>query len=132
MNPDVKAKWLTALRSGEYSQTKGYLHNAEGYCCLGVLCDIAVKDGVIESSTSDAENYAEGVRIYDGRAELPTDTVAAWAGFGINEFGLRELSPTVTAYHPEDGSESAITLSELNDTWGASFETIADLVEEQL
>lgn len=40
MNALVKKKWLEALRSGEYQQTKGHLKDAEGHCCLGVLCEI--------------------------------------------------------------------------------------------
>lgn len=34
---DVKKKWLKALRSGKYKQTKGTLCDGKGYCCLGVL-----------------------------------------------------------------------------------------------
>ena len=48
MNPEVKKRWLAALRSGEYAQTTGKLHRLDpdvfepndipaGYCCLGVL-----------------------------------------------------------------------------------------------
>jgi hypothetical protein len=37
MNQVIKEKWVAALRSGEYKQTKGYLRNKKGYCCLGVL-----------------------------------------------------------------------------------------------
>ena len=39
MEAELKAKWLAALRSGEYKQGMGFLFNAvEGcYCCLGVL-----------------------------------------------------------------------------------------------
>lgn len=37
---DFKAQWLAALRSGNYQQTDCYLHTADGYCCLGVACDI--------------------------------------------------------------------------------------------
>jgi hypothetical protein len=41
MNPEVKAKWLEALRSGKYIRTAGELRSpTNGYCCLGVLCDI--------------------------------------------------------------------------------------------
>lgn len=44
--------WVKALRSGEYKQGYGYLHYKRGgkdkFCCLGVLCDLAVKNGVIE------------------------------------------------------------------------------------
>lgn len=38
MNPEIKAAWLTALRSGEYRQGKGRLECSDGsFCCLGVL-----------------------------------------------------------------------------------------------
>lgn len=30
-------KWLEALRSGEYSQTRSHMCDEDGYCCLGVL-----------------------------------------------------------------------------------------------
>lgn len=44
MNPEVKALWLNALRSGEYQQGTGKLKQTYGgdqrYCCLGVLCDL--------------------------------------------------------------------------------------------
>jgi hypothetical protein len=40
LNPDTKQKWLTALRSNEYTQIAEYLHTDHGYCCLGVLCEI--------------------------------------------------------------------------------------------
>jgi hypothetical protein len=32
--------WAAVLRSGAYPKTKHALKNAEGYCCLGVLCEI--------------------------------------------------------------------------------------------
>lgn len=47
IDPDVKAKWVAALRSGEYRQGKKMLKTPEGsYCCLGVYCAIT---GVRES-----------------------------------------------------------------------------------
>src|ERR1700692_953384 len=33
-----KKKWLAALRSRKFKQTKMVLHNSRGYCCLGVAC----------------------------------------------------------------------------------------------
>ena len=46
MNRQIKDKWITALRSGEYNQDSdgGYLKTCDGYCCLGVLCDLYVKE----------------------------------------------------------------------------------------
>ena len=39
MNRSIKTKWLKTLRSGKYSQGFGQLKSADGYCCLGVLCE---------------------------------------------------------------------------------------------
>lgn len=39
-------KWLQALESGEYNQTSGLLADSNGFCCLGVACNLAVLDGV--------------------------------------------------------------------------------------
>lgn len=43
----VYALWIKALRSGDYEQTDGQLKNeySNSFCCLGVLCDLAAKDG---------------------------------------------------------------------------------------
>lgn len=50
LNEDLMNKWILALRSGEYAQTRGVLRRdsehafdttiGPGYCCLGVLCDV--------------------------------------------------------------------------------------------
>jgi hypothetical protein len=38
MNPKLKARWVEALRSGDYKQGTKFLRTNEGaYCCLGVL-----------------------------------------------------------------------------------------------
>lgn len=40
MDAQLKAKWIEALRSGEYEQGK-HLFEADGaFCCLGVLCKV--------------------------------------------------------------------------------------------
>ena len=38
-------QWIDALRSGEYRQQTGALKVPEGFCCLGVACDVARKNG---------------------------------------------------------------------------------------
>lgn len=40
MDEELKAKWVAALRSGKYTQTKGTLRDDRGFCCLGVLLDV--------------------------------------------------------------------------------------------
>lgn len=46
MNPELKAKWIAALRSGKYQQGKDRLRTHDNkFCCLGVLCDINDNSG---------------------------------------------------------------------------------------
>lgn len=40
MDPELKARWIEALRSGHYRKGTTYLCRNENYCCLGVLADI--------------------------------------------------------------------------------------------
>jgi len=37
-------KLVEALESGEYNQTTRVLKNDEGYCCLGLACELAKED----------------------------------------------------------------------------------------
>jgi hypothetical protein len=40
MDAQLKAKWIEALRSGEYEQGHLYLRKNGRHCCLGVLCEL--------------------------------------------------------------------------------------------
>lgn len=53
MPKELLAGWLTALRSGEYAQCTGTLHDGAGYCCLGVLAKVSgdMPDNVNLTST---------------------------------------------------------------------------------
>lgn len=116
MNPEAKALWLTALRSGEYQQGTGRLHSrAEGgdqYCCLGVLCDVAVRNGLDVKVGECA--FGSGV-MYDGASSWLPGSVSNWAG-------LTSGNPMVTGF----------TLADWNDRQAKDFAFIADLVEEHL
>lgn len=106
MQPEIKERWITALRSGDYPQTRCQLRSEKPeYCCLGVLCDIAVQDGLGEW---DGEEY---VSPSGGRRTgyLPLN-VLDWSG--LTEDGMADLV-------------------KLNDTNGLAFDAIADYVEEQ-
>jgi len=37
-------RWLKALRSEKYSQCRGRLQGPDGFCCLGVACDVLIPD----------------------------------------------------------------------------------------
>jgi hypothetical protein len=130
MNPEVKALWLAALRSGEYQQTKGKLRRTDdndnysaGYCCLGVLCDVAVKNGLdlkVETIDGKFSGYVE----YNGNADTLPDAVQGWAG-------LHEGDPEVR-YVDSDDDEGMSSLSGANDDLRWDFSQIADAIESYL
>jgi len=110
MKPGIKTKWVAALRSGEYKQgTRQLLRGDGSFCCLGVLTDLAVKDGV---GDWDHDYYPE--------ASFLPQRVVKWAG-------LDTRSPCVA---PSWGTREA--LWSLNDSSEHGFEELADLIEEQL
>jgi hypothetical protein len=65
MDTELKAKWINALRSGEYTQAEGMLHDSEngGYCCLGVLCKVMGAEFGEAIEASDDDEY--GPSTYD-------------------------------------------------------------------
>ena len=116
MNSHIKQQWLNALRSNEYSQGTGHLQTPDGFCCLGVLCDIYAKEtGTPWETTSDGRfSYIKGESNY-----LPEE-VKEWAG-------LDRCSPLVKTSHLGDGITG---LAFLNDN-GIEFSEIAQIIEEQ-
>lgn len=40
MDEKIKARWVKALRSGDYTQGNGALLDDGKHCCLGVLCEV--------------------------------------------------------------------------------------------
>lgn len=85
MDPTVKAKWLEALRSGKYPQTRGKLRRTEpgineqnlGYCCLGVLCDILPEHGKFDGSTFMIDIDAANPEPLAYSSEPPTSLLRA-------------------------------------------------------
>lgn len=124
MKQEIKERWVEALRSGKYEQGTGSLTTGSGrYCCLGVLCDLAVADGAIKPPTlvEGVEGLGD-VMAYGPKAQtehLPR-VVQRWAG-------LDQDSPEV---HDPDG-DCWQELVELNDNVGLNFHEIADLIEAQ-
>ena len=108
MNEQVKEKWLNALRSGDYQQTRQYLHKEDGFCCLGVLCDLYGKEHNVEWNLANSGiNYE-----FQDEPECLPPSVVEWAGV------------------ENDNPEICETpLSRLNDM-GSTFNEIADIIEE--
>lgn len=140
MSEPIKGEWLTALRSGEFKQGRGKMHtatrNTDGteqheFCCLGVLCELAVAAGVVERVDDTATNLrgytpTEGPNAGVPYEHYPPYEVAVWAGLPHGD-----TNPYVTLYNASDPDlpPSRQTISNVNDDW-ATFEDIAKLIEK--
>ena len=120
---EIKTQWVNALRRGEYKQGTQYLRktdpdsHADKFCCLGVLCDLAAKAGVIPSPSAafSTGNNASPIGVYgSNRTSLPVP-VMKWVGVKTDMGQFRD-------------GRSIVSLADLNDS-GESFATIADLIE---
>ena len=45
INEQLYTEWIDALKSNNYAKTHQYLRDNNGFCCLGVLCDITDSSG---------------------------------------------------------------------------------------
>ena len=116
---EIRQKWVEALRSGEYSQGKSKLRRKESdekdsFCCLGVLCELAVKKGIIPPALEEMN----GVFTYDEHDTLLPDRVVAWAGLKSDSGGF---------YREIKGKDSLVALND----GGKKFKTIANIIESE-
>lgn len=126
MNDNAK-KWIAALRSGEYQQGKGKLKfiNNDGvafYCCLGVACELAAKEGVVLEHPSRDIKKDYKVKGFSGLSDLDP----------INSLTLPKSVMEWMGVRTDAGEHSTglgiNTLTVLNDE-DVPFDTIADLIE---
>lgn len=115
MNEDIKNKWVRALRSGEYRQTKTKLKNQNGYCCLGVLCELYSKETKNAAFSSQPVYWcADGTHeILDEVSLLPVPIIQ-WAEMKSSDGNLPQMN----------------SLAYQNDYAGSNFEEIADYIEK--
>jgi hypothetical protein len=126
MKADIKAKWLTALRSGQYEQVDSVLRNNEGYCCLGVLCDLYAQETGVEWETGFSNQFS----MHSDTSVLPEE-VRQWAELPHEHGAYVAVSKSY-----DEGEETTVyhapSLTELNDQWQYDFRQIADVIEEQM
>lgn len=113
----IVKKWVTALRSGKYKQGVSALHTVpknggNKYCCLGVLCDLAMKAGI----TKRTKELVGSVYFYkyDKESVFLPDSVRDWVG--------------LATYGGLYGPDMRYSLTEINDN-GKSFNYIANRIE---
>ena len=125
MNPEVKQKWIDALRSGKYEQGSEKLRSVSGYCCLGVLCDLYAQEHNTEwefRGNEETNLQPQDYWYFDKESEFLPESVMNWAKLFRNPM-LR--------IEDDDMFEVNEEVSTLNDE-GYSFSTIADLIEAQM
>lgn len=117
MNQEIKQRWVSALRSGKYQQGQGQLRDNNGYCCLGVLCDLWVREGHGRwDLIKDMWWVTNGSRSNTTYTVLPL-AVQEWAG-------LSSESPKI------GGSNQSLIW--LNDKASYDFNQIAAVIEIHL
>ncbi len=111
LEPEFKAKWIAALRSGEYKQGMNWLLKEDKYCCLGVagaICNISTNTLESHSTLSGSIDFAVIPRTIKGNA-VP--------GSAVSFLTSRN-----------DGNTSSINPN--GEKW--DFNQIADWIEENL
>jgi len=113
MNKNAEG-WVSELESGNWKQATEFLRSENGYCCLGVACEMYRKEHSENCYWSENENgsftfYVGGVF---AERELP-EQVRDWLG----------LSDDVGTY----GENS---LAKRNDR-GNSFQEIAEIIRSE-
>lgn len=131
MNPEVKQKWIDALRSGKYEQGSEKLRSVSGYCCLGVLCDLYAQEHNTEwefRGNEETNLQPQDYWYFDDQSEFVPESVMDWAGFSLN-------CPVVKIDVEEEDDEDSWFyhegLADLNDS-GYTFNELSKLIQEQL
>ncbi len=130
MNPEVKKKWIDALRSGWYDQGSEKLRSDQGYCCLGVLCDLYSQEkntdwefrGITETNLQPQDYW-----YFEGESEFLPESVKEWAGLPVGNPSVR-----VDVTEEEDGDDWFYNdeIANLNDS-GYTFNELSKLIEQQ-
>ena len=108
MPSKLKAKWLKALRSGEYGQTRNTMCDGKGnFCCLGVLEHVAMK-GAVEYN-DEFEDYLD----FPSADFWKYAGITGAAGAHVGKWGFAQ------------------GLAELNDN-DVSFTELADIIEKRV
>ena len=135
MDPALKARWTSALRSGRYQQgQKRLFHQSNGtihYCCLGVLCDLLIPN-VHLAPFSEVEDEDETPTVFYNEIPLFRDDgdekLADPEALGIADSQqnyLIDLNDGTTKYDPNSKTNIPTSPSQ-------PFSVIADWIEANL
>lgn len=132
-NRENIALWVQALRSGEFEQGRAWLNLNNRYCCLGVACEIAIRNGV-ELSTEihggAAVHYNDGLNSPTAKV-LPT-RVREWLGLAVGSTDpyVRTARELHEAQYGTIPAGNSVQLTACNDVYRLDFATIATMIED--
>lgn len=106
MKKEIAELVCKALNSGEFPQSKGALENSQGYCVLGVICLLAMSEGICDY------NKEFNLGVYDNSMAVLPPSVQDWAGM-----------------KSRSGAVDFVTLTFYNDN-GWDFQEIAEIIQE--
>lgn len=121
MKHTVAMKWVAALRSGKYSQAKYSLQDRHGFCCLGVLCEVAKAEGI--EVLADRDGMLAGTELGSQRY------VKEWAGVKSSNGNLPKKAVASLPAHLRENPK-IVSLAEFNDRGNYNFKQLANLIEK--
>jgi hypothetical protein len=125
MRKEIADRWVCALRSGRYLQTRSFfLNDSSGYCCLGVLCDMSKLGTWKDYSSVNASPVLSYVTDENGSCKMLPEDVKVWAGMRSSNGDLEGTEQVL----PPGIMIPWLSLAGANDQ-GADFNDIADLIE---
>lgn len=116
MNDNAKA-WVAALRSGEFKQGMGALREGDEFCCLGVACELAAREGITNAEEPPSDPLIDNIWHYGGENGVLPPEVTEWLGLRTNCGAWQE-------------GIIGGSLASQNDN-GASFDEIAAIIESE-
>lgn len=132
MKPEIKARWIKALLSGDYEQTKFRLKSKDSpnsYCCMGVLCDLYMqergKEWKLKPDSATKAGHGAAYFCEEQYMEIPEE-VLSWAGLTEEEMVVEIFIGS------DDEPPHLATLIELNDDHNYTFEDIAKVIKDEL
>lgn len=110
--------WVDTLRAGIYKQGKGYLKVEDTYCCLGVACELAIKDGIPVNVKTGTNSNGNNITYFCGEKFYLPEVVRNW-------LGLKDKTGNWT-----HGQNVDANVAHMNDEERKSFTEIATFVEQ--
>lgn len=107
MNPELKAKWIAALRSGNYAQCRAALKDRidhknpghYGYCCLGVLLAVEGAEPALGDEAGDLRRFGEELSPeFCKEIDLPPRTMSALMGMNDGMGQPQKDFPAIADY----------------------------------